>query len=86
MSAKHCNIDAGGEARYLRQYDGPGLDSLAGEGLFLGPTVYVKLSRNTWIAAAWSAQVTGHATAIAGSLDLVNFERQQARLLFGVNF
>jgi hypothetical protein len=51
MSAKHCNIDAGGEARYLRQYDGPGLDSLAGEGLFLGPTVYVKLSRSTWIAA-----------------------------------
>ena len=25
-------------------------------------------------------------TAIAGSLDLVNFERQQARLLFGVDF
>ncbi len=24
--------------------------------------------------------------AVAGSLDLVNFERQQARLLFGVNF
>jgi hypothetical protein len=34
----------------------------------------------------WSAQVAGHTTAIAGSLDLVNFERQQARLLFGVNF
>jgi hypothetical protein len=37
---------------------------------------------------AWSAQVAGHAsaTAIPGSLDLVNFERQQARLLFGVDF
>jgi hypothetical protein len=35
---------------------------------------------------AWSAQVAGHATAIPGSLDLVNFERQQARLLFGIDF
>jgi hypothetical protein len=76
----------GGEARYLRQYDGPGLDTLAGEGFFVGPTVYFKLSRSAWIAAAWSTQVAGHATATAGSLDLVNFERQQARLLFGVNF
>ena len=86
MTQVSSGVFVGGEARYLRQYDGPGLDSLAGEGLFLGPTVYVKLSRRTWIAAAWSAQVAGHATAIAGSLDLVNFERQQARLLFGVNF
>lgn len=86
MTQVSSGVFVGGEVRYLRQYDGPGLDSLAGEGLFLGPTVYVKLSRRTWIAAAWSAQVAGHATAIAGSLDLVNFERQQARLLFGVNF
>jgi hypothetical protein len=76
----------GGESRYLRQYDGPGLESLAGEGFFVGPTVYFKLSRRAWIAAAWSTQVAGHATATAGSLDLVNFERQQARLLFGVDF
>ena len=40
----------------------------------------------TAIAAAWSAQVAGNATASTGSLDLVNFERRQARLLFGVNF
>ena len=35
---------------------------------------------------AWSAQVAGHAAAVSGALDLVNFERQQARLLVGVNF
>jgi hypothetical protein len=35
---------------------------------------------------AWSAQIAGHAAATAGSLDLVDFERQQARLLFGVSF
>jgi hypothetical protein len=76
----------GGEARYLRQYEGAGLDSLAGESFFIGPSIYFKLSRRAWIAAAWSPQVAGHAVATAGSLDLVNFERQQARVLFGMNF
>jgi hypothetical protein len=79
-------ILVGGEARYLRQYDGLGLDVLAGQGFFVGPTIYIKLSEKAWITAAWSAQVAGQATASMGTLDLVNFERRQARLLFGVNF
>jgi hypothetical protein len=79
-------IFIGGEARYLRQYDGIGLDNLVGQGFFAGPTFYAKLSERAWITVAWSAQVAGHATAVPGSLDLVNFERQQARVLFGVNF
>jgi hypothetical protein len=62
------------------------LDNFAGQGFFIGPTVYFKLSERAWIAAAWSAQVAGEATTSGGSLDLVNFERRQARLLFGVNF
>ena len=86
MAQVHSGIFVGGEARYLRQYDGFGLDSLAGQAFFVGPTVYFKLSKRAWMTIAWSAQVAGHATAVAGSLDLVNFERQQARLLFGVNF
>jgi hypothetical protein len=86
MAQVHPGIFLGGEARYLRQYDGFGLDSLAGQGFFVGPTVYFKLSKRAWMTIAWSAQVAGHATAVPGSLDLVNFERQQARLLFGVSF
>jgi hypothetical protein len=86
MAQVRSGIFVGGEARYLRKYDGLGLDTLAGQGFFVGPTVYVKLSEKAWIAAAWSAQVAGEATASVGSLDLVNFERHQARLLFGVNF
>jgi hypothetical protein len=86
MAQVHSGIFVGGEARYLRRYDGFGFDSLAGQGLFIGPTVYFKLSERAWMTVAWSAQVAGHATAVAGSLDLVNFERQQARVLFGVNF
>jgi hypothetical protein len=86
MAQVHSGIFVGGEARYLRQYDGLGLDSLAGQGFFVGPTVYFKLSERAWMTLAWSSQVAGHATAVAGSLDLVNFERQQGRLLFGVSF
>jgi hypothetical protein len=86
MAQLHPGIFVGGEARYLRQYDGFGVDNLAGQGFFAGPTVYFKLSERAWITLAWSSQVVGHASAVAGSLDLVNFERQQGRLLFGVNF
>jgi hypothetical protein len=86
MAQIRSGIFIGGEARYLRQYDGLGLDTLAGQGFFVGPTIYVKLSEKAWIAAAWSAQVAGQAAASIGTLDLVNFERRQARLLFGVNF
>jgi hypothetical protein len=86
MAQIRSGIFIGGEARYLRQYDGLGLDTLAGQGFFVGPTIYVKLSEKAWIAAAWSAQVAGQAAVSIGTLDLVNFERRQARLLFGVNF
>ncbi len=86
MAQVRSGIFIGGEARYLRKYDGLGLDTLAGQGVFIGPTIYFRISERAWVAAAWSAQVTGSATASAGSLDLVNFERRQARLLFGVNF
>ena len=86
MAQIRSGIFVGAEARYLRVYDGPGFDNLAGQGFFVGPTIYFKLSQRAWLAVAWSAQVAGHATAAVGSLDLVNFERQQARVLFGINF
>ncbi|WP_426442172.1 hypothetical protein [Bradyrhizobium genosp. P] len=86
MAQVHSGIFVGSEARYLRQYDGGGLNTLAGQAFFVGPTAYFKLSERAWLTVAWSAQVAGHATAVAGSLDLSNFERQQARLLFGINF
>ena len=59
---------------------------MPGRAFFIGPTIYFKLSEKAWLVAAWSAQAAGQATTSAGSLDLVNFERHQARLLFGVNF
>ena len=76
----------GGETRYLRKYDGIGIDQFAGQALFAGPTAYLQLSQRSRLTLAWSAQVWGRPTGSTTSLDLVNFERHQARLIFGVNF
>jgi len=76
----------GGEARYLRRYDGIGLEELAGQALFVGPTAYFQLTDRSRLTASWSAQVWGRPAGSNAALDLVNFERHQARLIFGVNF
>jgi hypothetical protein len=76
----------GGEARYLRKYEGTGLEELAGQALFVGPTAYFQLSKRSRLTASWSVQAWGRPAGSTASLDLVNFERHQARLVFGVNF
>jgi hypothetical protein len=76
----------GGEARYLRKYEGIGLDALAGEAFFVGPTAYFQLSERSRLTASWSFQAWGRPAGTSATLDLVNFERQQARIVFGFNF
>ncbi|SRR5258708_6310805 len=86
MAQVRPDIFLGGEARYLRKYDGIGLDEFVGHALFIGPTAYIRLSERSRLTAAWSLQAWGHSAGTAGTLDLVDFERHQARLIFGVNF
>lgn len=76
----------GGEARYLRKYDGVGLNALSGQALFVGPTAYIQLSQRSRLTMAWSSQVWGRMSGAPGILDLTNFERHQARLIFGLSF
>jgi hypothetical protein len=76
----------GTETRYLRAYNDVALSKFAGEALFLGPTVYARLSQRLWVIAAWSRQVAGRAVNVPGSLDLTNFERNQAKVQFGLEF
>ena len=76
----------GAEAQYLRRYEGLGLDVFSGQALFVGPTVYAKLSERSRLTAALSFQVAGRSAGAVGSLDLIDFERYQARLIYGVNF
>lgn len=76
----------GGEARYFRKYDGVGLDDFAGQALFVGPTIFLKLADRSRLTANWSVQAWGRSAGSAAALDLVNFERHKARLVLGVNF
>jgi len=86
MAQMHPGIFVGGEARYLRKYEGIALEELAGQALFVGPTAYLKLSERSRLTAAWSFQAWGHPARSGAALDLVDFERHRARLVFGVNF
>jgi hypothetical protein len=76
----------GGEARYFRKYDGIGLEEFSGQAFFVGPTAYLQLSERSRLTATWSVQAWGRPAGSGAGLDLVNFERHQARLVFGVNF
>jgi hypothetical protein len=80
------NVLLGGELRYFRQYEGIGLGEFAGQALFVGPTAYVQLSERSRLTLSWSMQAWGRPAGSPGNLDLVNFERHQARMVFGVNF
>ena len=76
----------GGEARYLRSYDGAALNTFSGQGIYLGPTLYARLGERGWLSAAWNFQAWGGATGTSGALDLVNFERHQLKFRVGYEF
>jgi len=70
----------GGDARYLRKYEGAALNTLAGEALFEGPTIFATFGHSYLLTAAFEAQVWGRAPGEPGALDLDNFTRYQAKL------
>jgi hypothetical protein len=80
------NVFIGAEARSLRQYEGLGLNSFAGQALYIGPTFYATFGQGYFLSAAWNVQVWGAVAGSSGALDLVNFERHQAKLRVGVAF
>ncbi len=86
MAQMRPGFFVGGEARYLRKYEGIGPQEFAGHALFVGPTAYFKLSENSRLTLAWSFQAWGRSARSMPALDLIDFERHQARLVFGVNF
>jgi hypothetical protein len=74
------NVFLGAEIRHLtRNQDG----FFTGHALFIGPSFFVKLSDTLTLKTTWSAQIPDETT---GKLDLVNFERHQARAQFVYGF
>jgi hypothetical protein len=72
--------------RYLRAFDGGGLDRLAGEALFVGPTFSTSLTSSLGLSGTWQVQVAGRAFGDGRRLDLQNFERHQAMLRINAHF
>jgi hypothetical protein len=75
----------GGETRYFRKYEGSGLNRFVGDALFVGPSVFTKLSKNWFASAAWNMQVAGHGIDEPARLNLTNFERHEIRVRLGVD-
>jgi hypothetical protein len=86
MAQIRPGVFLGGEARYFRKYEGIGLEDFAGQALFVGPTVFLKLTDRSRLTANWSFQAWGRSAGSTAAFDLVNYERHQARLVLGVNF
>ena len=85
MAQWRPGVYLGAEARYLRAYEGIGLQEFSGDALFVGPTAYLQLTPGTRLTAAWSTQLWGRDGG-GGPLNLAGFERHHARLIYGANF
>lgn len=86
-------VFVGAEARYLRQYESFGFDRFAGHAVFVGPNVFITPSvrwRDHTLRAmaghSFLDHADGRAAGDSSTLDLVNFERYQARLRIGYYF
>ena len=74
-------------ARYLRAYEGGGLDRFVGDAIFVGPTFSYTLAKSVGISGTWQTQVAGNTGgALSRSLNLDQFERHQALLRLNLHF
>ena len=76
----------GAEVWYLRHYDGFDLAQFTGDAVYVGPTLYVQLSRKMFMKAAWNTQVAGRDLENPGALNLSEFSRHRAKLKVAVEF
>ena len=79
-------VAVGVGAEYDRAYDGLALQTFDGHALFVGPTLQINFTPKILLAAAFSAQVAGHAVDDPRALDLTNFERYRANLKLEFEF
>ncbi len=81
------SVFVGAEVWYLRHYDGSWFNDFTGDAVFVGPTIYVQLTREMFMTAAWNTQVWGREMDNPGvSFNLAEFSRQRAKLKVAVEF
>jgi hypothetical protein len=76
----------GAGAEYDRAYDGLAFQTFDGQALFVGPTMQINFTPKILLAAAFSAQVAGHAADDPRALDLTNFQRYRGNLKLEFEF
>ena len=79
-------VAVGADVWYLRHYDGITFGSFTGDAVYVGPTFYWEIGPKVLMSAAWEAQVAGPEVGVVPALDLTDFSRQRARLLFEFEF
>jgi hypothetical protein len=80
------SVFIGAELWYLRHYDGTWFNTFTGDAVYVGPTLYVQISRKVFMTAAWNVQVAGHEVDVPGKLDLSDFSRHRGKLKLAVEF
>lgn len=80
------NVVIGADFWYLRHYDGLGFNTFTGDALYLGPSLYWRITPKVLMSSAWEMQVAGHEPGVSSALDLTDFSRQRARLLLEFEF
>ncbi len=81
------SVFVGAELWYLRHYDGSWFNDFTGDAVFVGPTIYVQLTREMFMTAAWNTQVWGREMDNPTvSFNLAEFSRQRAKLKVAVEF
>jgi hypothetical protein len=79
-------VGMGVGAEYERAYDGLAFQTFNGHAFYVGPTLQINFSRKVLLAAAFMAQVAGHAVDDPRALDLTNFERYRSNLKLEFEF
>jgi hypothetical protein len=80
-------VVVGADLWYLQHYEGLAFNSFTGDAVYLGPTLYWQIGPKVLVSAAFETQIAGHETgAMPANLDLTDFSRMRARLLFEFEF
>jgi hypothetical protein len=79
-------VAVGAAVEYDRAYDGLAFQTFQGHAFYVGPTLQVNFTQKILLAAAFMAQVAGHAVDDPRALDLTNFSQYRANLKLEFEF
>jgi len=81
------NLVLGGEAWYLRHYDGAFFNTFTGDVVYVGPTLFWQIAPKMFLAAAFNKQVWGSDVDHPGQhYNLSEFSKYRAKLKLALEF